>query len=70
MPPPPSAAWEYFKRAGWKKVKCQICSVELTYTGGTTDMLSHLKPQHSTEAVSPEKKPSVVYIFDSRCSYK
>lgn len=19
MPPPPSAAWEYFKRAGWKK---------------------------------------------------
>ena len=43
MPPSKSNAWKYFKRsADDKTVKCTLCSSEMTYTGGTTNMLNHL----------------------------
>ena len=43
MPPPTSKVWKFFKRCNDSKtVKCQLCEVELTYTGGTTNMLNHI----------------------------
>ena len=41
MSPPTSKVWKFFKRCNDSKtVKCQLCEVELTYTGGTTNMLN------------------------------
>ena len=49
MPPPTSKAWNYFKRtANSKTVTCKLCETELTYTGGTTNMLNHLRLKHNT----------------------
>ena len=54
MPPSKSNAWKYFKRsADDKTVKCTLCSSEMTYTGGTTNMLNHLRLKHPSE-----QKPS------------
>ena len=54
MPPSKSNAWKYFKRsADDKTVKCTLCSSEMTYTGGTTNMLNHLGLKHPSE-----QKPS------------
>ena len=54
MPPSKSNTWKYFKRsADDKTVKCTLCSSEMTYTGGTTNMLNHLRLKHLSE-----QKPS------------
>ena len=43
MSPPTSKVWKFFKQCNDSKtVKCQLCEVELTYTGGTTNMLNHI----------------------------
>ena len=48
MPPPQSKAWSYFKRDMESKiVKCKLCNLEMTYTGGTSNMFNHLKLKHS-----------------------
>jgi hypothetical protein len=39
MPPSTSKVWKFFKRCNDSKtVKCQLCEVELTYTGVTTNI--------------------------------
>ena len=41
--PPTSKVWKFLKRCNDSKTfKCQLCEVELTYTGGTTNMLNHI----------------------------
>ena len=63
MPPPTSKAWNYFKRTtDSKTVKCKLCETELTYAGGTTNMLNHLRLKHNTEFEhenTPQKQPSI-----------
>ena len=63
MPPPTSKAWNFFKRtANSKTVKCKLCETELTYTGGTTNMLNHLRLKHNTgieHENTPQKQPSM-----------
>ena len=50
MPPAKSSAWKYFKRSSDDKtVKCTLCSTELTYTGGTSNMLNHMRIKHQSE---------------------
>ena len=62
MPPPTSKAWNYFKStADSKTEKCKLCETELTYTGGTTNMLNHLRLKHNTgieHENTPQKQPS------------
>ena len=44
MSPPTSKVWKFFKRCNDSKtVKCQLCEIKLTYTGGTTNMLNHIR---------------------------
>ena len=58
MPPAVSSVWKYFKRTNdGKQVKCSLCSTELTYTGGTSNMLNHVRGRHPTESTS--SAPSV-----------
>ena len=48
MPPP--KVWKFFKRCNDSKiVKCQLCEVKLTYTGGTTNMLNHIRLKYSVQ---------------------
>lgn len=66
MPPPSSKAWSFFKRnADSKIVKCKLCEMELVYTGGTSNMLNHLKLKHPNDfSETPEKvKQSSVLDF-------
>ena len=50
MPPPQSKAWSYLKRDVESKiVKCKLCNLEMTYMGGTSNMLNHLKLKHSSD---------------------
>ena len=69
MPPPTSKAWTYFKRtADSKSVKRKLCETELTYTGGTTNMLNHLRLKHNTgieHENTPQKQPSMAEIVRS-----
>ncbi len=69
MPPPQSKAWSYFKRDVESKiVKCKLCNLEMTYTGGTSNMLNHLKLKHSSDIsgwFTPEKQPSVAEFANS-----
>jgi hypothetical protein len=30
-------------------VKCKLCNLEMTYTGGTSNMLNYLKLKHSSD---------------------
>jgi len=55
-----SAVWNYFKKFNdgpKKKVKCNVsgCSAELTNTGSTTNMISHIQKVHKIEI--PTLKP-------------
>ena len=60
MPPPQSKAWSYFKRdVESKNVKCKLCNLEMTYTGGTSNMLNHLKLKHSSDAPYEETELSL-----------
>ena len=61
MPPATSKAWRYFKcTADSKSVKCKLCDAELTYTGGTSNMLNHLRLEQEHEIKgTPEKQPSM-----------
>jgi len=74
MPPPQSKAWSYFKRDVESKiVKCKLCNLEMTYTGGTSNMLNHLKLKHSSDIsgwFTPEKQPSVAEFANSPRSRK
>ncbi|XP_060605586.1 zinc finger BED domain-containing protein 4-like [Ruditapes philippinarum] len=65
MPPAKSNAWKYFKRcADSKTVKCTLCSCEMTYTGGTTNMLNHLRLKHPSEnKISDTQKQHSMDIF-------
>ena len=48
MPPP--KVWKLFKRCNDSKtVKFQLCEVKLTYTGGTTNMLNHMRLKYSVQ---------------------
>ena len=50
MPAPQSKAWSYFKQDVESKiVKCKLCNLEMTYTGGTSNILNHLKLKHSSD---------------------
>ena len=50
MSPPQSKAWSHFKRDVESTiVKCKLCNLEMTYTGGTSNMLNHLKLKHSSD---------------------
>jgi hypothetical protein len=50
MPPPQSKAWSYFKQDVESKiVKCKLCNLEMTYTGGTSNMFNPLKLKHSSD---------------------
>ena len=69
MPPPTSKAWNYFKRTTDSiTVKCKLCETELTYTGGTTNMLNHLRLKHNTgieHENTPQKQPSMAEFVRS-----
>lgn len=50
MPPQTSKAWKYLKKDPDSKcVKCNLCHMELVYTGGTSNMLNHLRFKHESE---------------------
>jgi hypothetical protein len=50
MPPRQSKVWSDFKQDVESKiVKCKLCNLEMTYTGGTSNMLNHLKLKHSSD---------------------
>jgi hypothetical protein len=71
MTPPTSKVWKFFKRCNdLKTVKCQLCEVELTYTGGTTNMLNHIRLKHSVQDESapgtPDKQSSVISFLCSQ----
>lgn len=63
MPPPTSKVWKYFKRTkDSKNVKCQLCEVNLSYTGVTINMLNHIRLKHKEEfdrPETPEKQPTL-----------
>lgn len=74
MPPPTSKVWKYFKRTeDSKNVKCQLCEVNLSYTGGTTNMLNHIRLKHKEEfdrPETPEKQPTLSNFVNSPRSRK
>ena len=74
MSPPQSKAWSYFMRDVESKiVKCKLCNLQMTYTGGTSNMLNHLKLKHSSDIsgwLTPEKQPSVAEFPNSPRSRK
>ncbi|XP_019851990.1 PREDICTED: zinc finger BED domain-containing protein 1-like [Amphimedon queenslandica] len=37
-----SDVWKYFQKAGPKRVSCQLCSKQMAYHGGTTNLRDHL----------------------------
>jgi hypothetical protein len=47
------------------KVKCKLCECELVYTGGTSNMLNHIKLKHPSDfSETPEKaKQSLMNEF-------
>ncbi len=48
---PKSAVWTNFKRsADGKTVKCQLCEIELTFCGGTTNLHNHLRSRHPSDS--------------------
>jgi hypothetical protein len=50
MPPATFKVWLYFKRtADSKSMKYKLCDTEVTYTGGTSNMLNHLRLKHENE---------------------
>lgn len=57
MPPQRSEVWKHFTMSADKKnAKCNICTVELTYAGTTTNLRNHLRMKHSTFVnISDEK---------------
>ena len=74
MPPPTSKAWNYFKRtADSKIVKCKFCETEMIYTGGTTNILNHLRLKHNTgidHENTPQKQPSMAeFVRSPRSRY-
>lgn len=74
MPPPTSKVWIYFKRTeDSKNVKCQLCEVDLSYTGETTNMLNHIRLKHTEEfdrPETPEKQPTLSNFVNSPRSRK
>ena len=67
MPPPQSKAWSYFKRDVESKiVKCKLCNLEMTYTGGTSNMLNHLKLKHSSD--DPYEETELSLYKRERCT--
>ena len=51
-----SEVWKYFSEinsAGKKKVKCNLCSLELAYAGGSTGtMTNHIKYKHISTSLA------------------
>ncbi|XP_065054160.1 E3 SUMO-protein ligase ZBED1-like [Rhopilema esculentum] len=43
-----SLVWEYFAKIDEKQVKCKLCEDRLSYRGGTSSMLSHVRSKHPT----------------------
>ena len=41
-----SPVWESFEKVDDKQVKCKLCCETLSYCGGTSSMLSHLRSKH------------------------
>ena len=41
-----SLVWESFEKVDDKQVKCKLCFDNLSYRGGTSSMLSHLRSKH------------------------
>ena len=74
MPPPQSKTWSYFKRDVESEiVKCKLCNLEMTYTGGTSNILNRLKLKHLSDISGwfmPEKQPSVAEFANSLRSRK
>jgi hypothetical protein len=51
MLPQKSAVWNYFKRSlNGNTVKCTLCDAQLTFCGGTTKFISHVKLKHPAES--------------------
>ena len=49
-------------------MKCKLCETALTYTGGTTNMLNHLRLKHSTgieHENTLQKQPSMAEFVRS-----
>lgn len=52
-----SQVWKFFTKKGEKSVTCNICNAGLSYHGGTSSMLQHLKRKHPCEyVVKPREK--------------
>ena len=54
-----------------KTVKCKLCKTELTYTGGTTNMLNHLRLKNNKgieHENTPQKQPSMAEFVRSPSS--
>ena len=48
-----SVVWQYFEKVSSTKVACQLCSAQLSYTGGSTGtMTNHIRFKHKTCASS------------------
>ena len=43
-----SPVWEFFEKIDEKQVKCKLCNDCLSYRGGTSPMLSHIRSKHPT----------------------
>jgi hypothetical protein len=56
MPPQKSAIRNYFKRSlNGNTVKCTLCDAQLTFCGGTTNLINRVKLKHPAE--SPAESP-------------
>ncbi|KAK3095201.1 hypothetical protein FSP39_011428 [Pinctada imbricata] len=55
-----SEVWKYFsviESGGKKKVKCNLCSIELAYAGGSTGtMTNHIKFKHKSTSLSSKEQ--------------
>jgi hypothetical protein len=63
--------WEHFKKIDEKKVKCNHCAKELVYTGGTSNLRSHLDARHPSENVmlsSPKPVKITQFTRSNVCS--
>ena len=41
-----SLVWQYFKKMGGNKAECIYCKQQISFSGGTTNLASHVKRRH------------------------
>ena len=60
-----SPVWESFERLDNKQVKCKLCCDILSYRGGTSSMLSHLRSKHPCVTQTQAKQQQQLNILST-----